>query len=116
MATTTRYYLDGANSTTPPLKSVMRKHSMLVATIIAALDADASAVITHNMQLSAADIASGYPNVLFTPISSFAQTSVWYVQSIDPNWIGLAKHNVAGGGDAAAQLKVSVLRPNTIIG
>lgn len=108
-------YLNVGSGTTPPTVGAAMHVNSVVATIIATADGDVAAVITHNLQLSAADIAAGWPTVLFEKMSSFAQTSDWYIASLDPNWVGLAKHNAAGGGNAAVQLRVVVARPHTIV-
>lgn len=108
-------YKNVGSGTTPPTAIQATRVNSVVATIAASADADAAAVITHNLNLSAADIAAGWPTVLFEPLSVQFQTSNWSVASHDPNYLGLVKNNAAGGGAAAAQLKVTVARPHTIV-
>lgn len=114
MAVTITYKNIGSGST-PPTQIEAQHVNSVVATITATADADAAAVITHDLNLSAADIASGWPSVLFEKISAMAQTSDWFIASYDPNYIGLVKRNAAGGGNANPQLKVTISRPHTIV-
>jgi len=108
-------YRNVGSGTTPPTAIAARRVNSVVATIAASADADAAAIVTHNMNLSAADLAAGWPTVLFEPLSTQFQTSRWFAVSHDPNYVGLVKGNAAGGGAAGEQLKVTVARPHTIV-
>ena len=90
--------------------------TQVTATVIASVDADANADITHNMNLTAAELAAGFPIVVLEPVTAFAQLSLWYVPTASKTATGVrVTKSVAGGsGNAAIQLIVHILRPHTI--
>lgn len=86
--------------------------------------ADAAVIVTHNMAMSAADLAAGFPIVVLQPLRASARGAEWLVGSAalpgatgkTANAIQLSKVNTAGSdtGSAVAQIRVHLLRPHTI--
>lgn len=118
MAVTVTYQYPVAGTTAPTAAqmggSVNPILSKVRATVIAAVDADTTATITHNMGLSAADLAAGRCEVKITPlVQTTAALSLWAVTSVTANTIVLTKATTAGSGGAAAQIQVVVDRPQS---
>lgn len=76
-----------------------------------------TAGIAHNMNISAADLALGFPEVIIEPLygttGTIAPGAQWVVSAKGTNTIALAKTN-ATGGDPLPTVRVHVLRPHTI--
>lgn len=90
--------------------------SMVSANVIATADADTTAVITHNMALTAAELAAGFPLVTILPLlQAVGALSEWAMTAKDANTCTFTKGTGAGSGNAGAQLRVVVQRPHTII-
>lgn len=70
--------------------------NLVVATVIAAAAADTSAVITHNFQLTAAEITQGFPRLTFVPQVDDT-TSPWFEASENPNYTVLQKNTLGTG-------------------
>jgi hypothetical protein len=85
----------------------------VIATVFPTSSPDTAAVITHDFQMPAADISAGWPQVIIEPIDSLALASDWWVQSVDPNYLGLARLTSLAGQDTVPQIKVFVSRPWT---
>lgn len=90
----------------------------LVTFNVSAVSADtAAAGIAHNMNLSAAELALGFPEVilerLYGTTGTIAPGAQWIVAAKAANTIGLAKVD-ATGGDPLPSVRVHVLRPHTI--
>lgn len=90
--------------------------TQVTATVIASADGDTNADITHNMALSVAELAAGFPIVILEPLTAPAQLSLWYVPAANKttNAVRVTKSVAGGSGNAAAQLRVHILRPHTI--
>lgn len=114
MAVTTTYSYPVAG-TTAPTAAQSSAVNAVVSTVIATADADTTATITHNFGLSASELSNGFPIVIITPLLSNAITSGWYASAVATNSITLTKGTGAGSGNAGAQIRVTVLRPHTII-
>lgn len=82
------------------------------ANIIEDAGAALSVVITHNMAISAADLALGFPQVILTPLLADARTSLWIVTAKAANTVTVTK--AASAGDADPQLCVHIRRPHSI--
>lgn len=106
-------YLTPVAGITAPTTAQASQADTVVADIVASADADVTATVTHNMQISAADLAAGFPLVSIIPTLSqaLAALSSWSVTTIATNTVVLTKLATAGSGNAAAQLRVTVLRP-----
>lgn len=100
-----------------PTQATMANLSAAVATVIASADADTTATLTHNMQLTAAQLAFGWPIVVIEYLVSFAAAAfpAWAVTGSTANALTLTKNTAVGSGNAAAQIQVSILRPNSLI-
>ena len=104
--------------TTAPTAAQSALANEVSATVIATADADVAATITHNLAISAADIAAGLPWVIVESLLSqaLAALSAWTVN--DPkgaNAVVLTKLATAGSGNAAKAIRVHVMRPHTLI-
>jgi len=86
------------------------------ATIIKGADADIAATVTHNMGISAADLAAGFPKVTITPIEQVtAAIADWTVAALGANDITLAATAGVGSGSANPQVRVIIERPHSIV-
>lgn len=83
--------------------------NMVVATVAASAAADTSAVITHNFNLSDAQISQGFPRTVIVPQAS-EQSSNWFEASQNPNFTVLQKPTDAAG----PTVKVFIDRPHSI--
>lgn len=100
---------------TAPTQAQEALLSAVLANVIATADADTTATITHNMQLTAAQLAAGQPWVTLEPLLAAAQISLWFVSSKTANTVVLTKATTAGSGNAGAQVRAIVQRPNTLV-
>lgn len=86
--------------------------------VIATASAAVTVTATHNMAISAADLALGFPEVILEPLYGVAGTEAlvdagaWIVSTKATNTVELTKANT--GGCAAAVIRAHVLRPHTI--
>jgi len=86
-----------------------------VATVIKGADGDTAATITHNMGLSAAQIAQGFPVVTITKIEQItAVLADWTVTTVTANTVVMTATAGAGSGSANPQIRVTVRRPHSI--
>lgn len=87
--------------------------------------ADLAITVTHNMNLTAAELARGLPITIIQPVIASARGSAWMVGSAAlPGTTGKATNTIdltrlvaaaAGAtGAAAIQVRVHLLRPHTI--
>lgn len=86
-------------------------------TVIATLDADTDAVISHGFGLSATALAAGQPEVSFYGLTGQAaavRLSLWTAAITDLNTVTLTKATTGGSGAATAQLAFFVRRPHSI--
>lgn len=86
-----------------------RKFNTVIATVSASAAGDTSAVITHNFQMTNAEISEGFP----TPIIVFQTdetSSPWYEASENPNYTVLQKNTLSAGATA----KVAIRTPTTL--
>jgi hypothetical protein len=93
------------------LQQYTSPRSLVIATVLAGLAADVQAIITHDFQLSAAEITLNYPVVVLTPLDGNAITSPWFEVSQNSNYTVLGKGSTAAG----SLTKVSIFRPATQI-
>lgn len=114
-AVTVTYSWPVAGTTAPTLAQSSSK-STVVATVIASADGDTTATITHNLNISAADLARGFPTVTVTPLISQALTalSAWAVTSVTATTVVLTKLTSTGSGNASPQIRVTVTRPASV--
>jgi hypothetical protein len=81
--------------------------STIVATVTATAAADTSAVITHQFNLTPAEITQGFPRLTLVPQADPEITSNWYEASEAPNYTVLQKNTTAAG----VKTKVFISRP-----
>ena len=94
--------------------TALQSKSTVVAAIIATLNGDTDAVITHNFGLSAAELALGWPEVIITPMQqAIGAASGWACTAYAADTVTVTKSGAAGG-DAAEQVMVVVRRPHSI--
>ena len=107
----------------PPLAITQVKDEVTF-TINDVADADTTLIVTHNMGLSVADLAKGFPICIIEWLRASARASLWIVGSAaqpgitgkTANTIELTKVAPAGvdAGAGVAQIRVHLLRPHTI--
>jgi len=72
-------------SANPPTVAQMQNFNMVVASVASSAAGDNSAIITHDLNLPAADISSGFPRVVFNAQGDDT-TAGWFVASQNPNY------------------------------
>jgi hypothetical protein len=93
----------GTPSPTPP----PTPQNSVCATVVASAAADTSAVITHQLGLTNAQITQGFPFMTLLAQDGNAITSPWWESSQAPNYTVIQKGTTAAGG----QVKVRIMRP-----
>lgn len=106
-------YKAPVSGTTPPTVAQARSASILVAEVSAA-DGDTSTPITHNWQLSSAELAKFYPVVSIRPGTGMASTLsiTTLVALTDSVSVTFTKPTTAG---SAGTWIVTLIRPHTLI-
>jgi len=115
MAATVVYEYPVAGTAPGVVPTAAQVRDMVTFTVIGSAAAETIAA-THNMNLSAAELAAGLPVVVLEPLFASAGT-----EAISASWIVAAKatatlsltHLAAGSSDIP-QLRVHVRRPHTI--
>ena len=99
---------------TPP--TALQANDKVVANVIAVLDADVLATITHNMAISVADLAAGFPEVLIEQMLPEGWVSTPHMLTAGKltNSLAVTMSNAGGSGAATAQFRVTISRPHTI--
>lgn len=113
MAVTVTYEWPVAGVVAPTALEVADK---VVANVIAALDADVLATITHNLGLSAAELAAGFPEVMVEQMLPQGWLSTPHVLAAGKttNAVAVTMSNAVGSGAATAQFRVTISRPHSI--
>lgn len=111
MAVTVTYEWPVAGLVAP---TALQAEDLVTANVLADNNADADAVITHNIGLSVAELNAGFPVVILEPLRASAQTSLWYVRLKAANTVTVTKAAGTGGDAAGPQLRVHIRRPHTI--
>ena len=116
MAVTVTYEYPVAGAVAPTATQVKRV-SAVVASVEADADADVLADITHNMAISAADLAAGLPIINIEMLLPEGWISTPHVLAAGKltNTLAVTMSNAVGSGAAGDQFRVTILRPNTII-
>jgi len=105
MANTINYENPSAGGATPPTAQVMRAHQQMSA-IITGDGATLTTVIVHNMNISAADLALGYPEVEFENLLAAGNTAAMLVTTKTANNVTLTNVAFTGAG-----VRVRIKRP-----
>jgi len=98
--------------------TALQAKELVTFNIIATASAAVTVTATHNMGLSAAELALGFPEVILEPLYGVAGTEAlldagaWTVSARNTDTVHLLK--AATGGCAAAVVRAHVLRPHTI--
>ena len=120
MAATVNYQHPVVGTTAP---TALQAKERVTFTINDITSADVTIIVTHNMAISAADLAAGSPIVILEPLRASAWSSQWLVGSAalpgatgkTTDTIQLTRVVSAGDtGTAVAQIRVTLLRPHTI--
>lgn len=113
MAVTVTYEHPITGAVAPTAAQVADK---VVVNVIATADADVLATLTHNMGISADDLAAGFPEVLVEQMLPEGWLSTPHVLAAGKttNAVAVVMSNAVGSGNAAAQFRVTVSRPHTI--
>lgn len=116
MAVTVTYEYPVAGAVAPTAAEVKRV-SAVIASVEATADADVLADITHNMAISAADLLAGWPIVAIEVLLPEGWVSTPHVLAAGKltNTLAITMSNAVGSGAAGDQIRVTILRPNTII-
>jgi fructose-1,6-bisphosphatase/inositol monophosphatase family enzyme len=101
---------------TAPTLAQMQNFNAVVAEIAATADGDTTAVVTHNFNLSAADLAALFPFVKMVQAGATAILSGWYLNlaAATADSLTFTKATTGGSGAAGTQLVVQLTRPHTI--
>ncbi len=96
--------------------TALQANDKVVATVVATADGDVLATIVHNMTVSAADLAAGFPEVLIEPMLPAGWLSTPHVLDGDKDATDVPVTMSAAGssGNANPQFRVTVSRPHTI--
>jgi hypothetical protein len=92
---------------TAPTAPVMSKHQQMTA-IVTGDGAATTFTITHNMNISAADLTGGFPEVFFEPILAAGITAAPFIASKTANTVVCTCTAFTGAG-----LRVRVSRPRS---
>lgn len=103
---------------TTGVPAAVQVKDLVTFTIVATASAGVAVAVTHNMNISVADLALGFPEVILEPLYGTAGTEAlidagaWIVSAKAANTVTLTK--AATGGAPAAVIRAHVLRPHTI--
>jgi len=113
MAVTVTYEHPVTGIVAPTALQAMDK---VVATVIATANGDVAATITHNIGLSVAQLAAGFPDILIEHMLPAGWLSTPYVLEADrlTNSIVVTMSAAVGSGDANPQFRVTISRPHSI--
>jgi hypothetical protein len=98
--------------------TALQAKDLVTFVIVATASAGVTVTATHNLGVSAADLALGFPEVVIEPLYASAGTEAlndagaWLCIAKDANTVQLAK--AATGGSTLPVVQVHVLRPHTI--
>lgn len=108
MATTT--YEWPIAGVTAPTATQMFGHNTLVAQVAPALY-DTTIVITHNMNISTADLASGFPEIEITPIAAAFATSTPFISARAANSVTVTISDPVT--EAEDTFRITIKRPQS---
>jgi hypothetical protein len=99
---------------TPPTQLQTQRLSTVVAVLAGTAAADSQAIITHNLNMSNADISQGFPTLDWEPLDTTFYAANWFEASQSNNFVVLQK-GAGVGATANNQAKVTISRPNTTV-
>lgn len=97
---------------TAPTATQSYGHNQVSADINKGASGDTDVTITHNMNISVADLAAGFPEVVLEPTLASFYTALYFVASRTTNTVVLT--GATGGGTTGANVRVRIRRPNSI--
>lgn len=101
------YYLNvGGPGNTPPTANQARSVSVVNVGLNPTNSGDTSQIITHNFGLTTQQISQGWPHIYFDFRDSLAPASLWYVQSVNPNYIVVGRGATTAGVDTTNNMQV----------
>jgi hypothetical protein len=103
----------GAVNTPPSQRTVQRQCTVIVG-ISAVAAADTQLFITHNLNISAADISQGFPMCVFEPLDTSFYVAQWYEITQNPNYVGIQKGTQGAQQTGTYQFKLTIDKRNTI--
>lgn len=106
-------YLRPAGTSAPTQKAVSRQCTVIALLSFTAAT-DTQVFVTHNLNISAADISQGFPNLFYQPLDPSFYTAQWYQLSQNPNYVMLGKTISVGALASAAQFELTIDKRNTI--
>lgn len=125
MAVTRVYEHPTIGSTAGAIPAAQRVADQVTFTLCDVDSSDLAIIVTHNMNLSAAELARGLPITIIQPVIASARGSAWMVGSAAlPGTTGKATDTIqmtrlvaaaAGAtGAGVVQIRVHLIRPHTI--
>lgn len=113
MAVTVTYEYPVAGATPP---TAAEAHDKVVAAVEATADADVLADITHNLGVSVADLAAGFPEVLVELMTPEGWLSTPHMLAAGKltNTLAVTMSSAVGSGVADDQFRVTITRPHTL--
>jgi len=111
-------YLNVGSGSTPPTQAQAANVNSVKVAVFPASSADTQLNLTHNLQISSADLADGYPNVGFEALDSTFAASGWFqVQGAqNPNYSVLQRGTATTAGvDTTNQCYVNIQRPHSLV-
>ncbi len=97
---------------TPP--TALQAADKVVAVVTATVNGDLLATIVHNMGISTADLAAGFPEVLIEPMLPAGWTSTPHVLAGGKDATDVAVTMANAGGNANDQFRVTISHPHSI--
>jgi hypothetical protein len=92
----------------PPTAAQASKVSVVNVGLNPTNSADNSQIITHNFGLTTQQISQGWPHVYFDFRDSLGPASLWYVQSVNPNFVVVGRNATTAGVDTTNNQQVVV--------
>ena len=113
MAVTVTYEWPVAGVTAP---TALEAADKVVAAVEATADGDVLATITHNLEVSVADLAAGFPEVLVEQLLPEGWLSTPHMLAAGKltNTLAVTMSAAVGSGGAGDQFRVTISRPHTI--
>ena len=92
----------------PPTGAVASKVSVVNVGLNPTNSGDNSQIITHAFGLTTQQISQGWPHIYFDFRDSLAPASLWYVQSVNANFIVVGRGATTAGVDSTNNQQVVV--------
>ena len=112
-------YLNVGSGSTPPTQAQAANVNSVNVAVYPASSADTQLNLTHNLQISSADLAAGWPDIGFEFQDNTGRLSNWFIVqgAQNPNYAVLQCGTVANtaGLDTTNQVVIKVRRPHTIV-